>query len=68
MKLPTTKNNYQKTEMEEFKKQMLEEMRKMGATQDDFEMFADEELLNDIVMTAMLNKQEPKDVAWAVMQ
>lgn len=66
MQLPTNVN-VNKKDVEAFKAEVIKEMKSMGATKEDFEMFPDD-LLNDIVATAIVNKQSPHDVAWAVLQ
>lgn len=67
MQLPK-QPNFSRQDIEAFKSEVLQLMKDMGATEDDFAMFNEDGLLTDIVITAMVNKQKPKDVAWAVLQ
>ena len=57
-----------KDELQTFKNELIKEMKAGGATSEDFIMFEDESLFNDIVATAIANKKSPKDVAWALLQ
>lgn len=66
MQLPVN-INVNKKDVEAFKGEVIKEMKAMGATKEDFDMFPDD-LLNDIIVTAMVNKQTPHDVAWAALQ
>jgi hypothetical protein len=68
MKLPDNKKNFSQNEIELYKSQLIDAMKKQGATDEDFEMFSEEGLFDDIVITAMYNGRSPEDVAWAVLQ
>ena len=55
------------SDIAKYKEQLIAAMKEQGATKEDFEAF-DDELLQDMVITAMFNKQKPEDVAWALLQ
>lgn len=67
MKLPDDRMKFSQDEIEAYRNRLIEEMKKQGATQEDFEMF-EGDLFDDIVVTAMCNGRTPEDVAWAVLQ
>ena len=67
MQIPK-KVEIKKQEIDSFKRELIQEMNAHGATAEDFVMFEDETLFNDIVTTAMANKKSPQDLAWALLQ
>ena len=66
MSLPNNVN-FPASDIAKYKEQLIAAMKEQGATKEDFEAF-DDELLQDMVITAMFNKQKPEDVAWALLQ
>ena len=67
MRLPNKDKVFTAVEIEKYKNQLIEEMKKQGATQEDFQLF-EEDLFHDIVVTALYNNRDPSDVAWAILQ
>lgn len=59
--------NFSVEEIEKYKKTLVDAMKKEGATQEDFDMLPDD-LFHDIIITAMANKQNPNEVAWALLR
>jgi hypothetical protein len=55
------------SEIAKYKEQLIAAMKEKGATQEDFDSF-DDDLLHDMIITAMFNKQKPEEVAWALLQ
>lgn len=46
-----------------YREQVICEMKKMGATEQEFSLLRDTTIKNSII-----NKREPRDVAWAILQ
>lgn len=46
-----------------YRKQIIDEMRKLGATDNDFDLVCDNTVINSIV-----NNRKAEDVAWAILQ
>lgn len=59
--------NFPASDIAKYKERLIASMKEQGATKDDFDAF-DDELLQDMIITAMFNKQKPEDVAWALLQ
>ncbi len=51
------------SQIESFRQLLYIEMKKMGATENDFSLICDSIILNSI-----RNNRKPEDVAWAVLQ
>ena len=48
---------------EEFKKELVKEMKKLGADENDLSLIS-----NTLIENSILNDRSPEDVAWAIMQ
>lgn len=49
--------------LEQYRSQLILEMKKLGATKNEIELISDTLILN-----AINNNRKPEDVAWAVLQ
>lgn len=55
--------NYNETVIIEYRKSLMTEMERMGATQQEISLIKDATIIN-----AIQRKRNPEDVAWAILQ